>query len=359
MVVAGALKLPNVRNTVDMKEIGIFFITSPKCEPLLLEVINKRLVFYSDNPSKRKPLIDMCRTRWMERIKAFAHFYQAFVFLKEALSVMVCPQSEENQKKCPDFQDWDNDTKTKACSLMKALDFEFLMSFTAIYRVLAIMKYITIRLQSSSSDIYDAFCMVCTSHYNNKISSAYTLHSLNLTISTKKSYTCYNFHLLLQISEVKKEFQHIHNDVDKFAEQCFKHSCRMGESVHIEPAFPRVTSRQCHRANNPTLSPLEYYRRNLVIAVLDEVISEFDTRFSKLSITAGQLVGLVPSIICEKEVNIGDVAELYTRDLPSPKLLDRDVDWWKRKYVAMEPEFRPTSCASAIKVCTAKNPWLF
>ena len=125
----------------------------------------------------------------------------------------------------------------------------------------------------------------------------------------------------------------------------------MGESVHIEPAFPRVTSRQHHRANNPALSPLEYYRRNLVIPVLDEVISEFDTRFSKLSITAGQLVGLVPSVICEREVNIEEVAELYTRDLPSPELLDQEVDRWKRKFVAMEPEFRPTSCASAIKVC--------
>jgi len=152
---------------------------------------------------------------------------------------------------------------------------------------------------------------------------------------------------------VKKEFQHIRNDVEKFAEQCFKHSCRMGESVHIEPAFPRVTSRQRHRANNPALSPLEYYRRNLVIPVLDEVISEFDTRFSKLSITAGQLVGLLFSVICEREVNIEEIAELYTRGLPSPELLDQEVDWWKRKFVAMEPEFCPTSCASAIEVCLA------
>ena len=158
LVVAGAFKLPNVHNTVHI--IRIFFNTSPKCGSLLLEVITKRIVF-SDNPSKRKPL---CRTRWVERIKAFAHFYQAFVFLEEALSVMVCPQSEENQQNYPDFQDWDNYTKTKACSLMKALDFEFIMSFTTIYWVLAIMEGITIRLQSSSIDIYDAFCTVCTSH---------------------------------------------------------------------------------------------------------------------------------------------------------------------------------------------------
>ena len=75
--------------------------------------------------------------------------------------MMVCPMTEENQKNYPDFQDWNNDTRTKACSLIKAIDFEFLMSFTTTYRILAIMEGITMRLQSSSIDIYDAFCMVC------------------------------------------------------------------------------------------------------------------------------------------------------------------------------------------------------
>ena len=161
LVVAKTFKLPNVRNTVDtVRGIGIFFNTSPKREALLVAVINKRL-HASEHCSKRKPLIDMCRTRWVERIKAFAHFYQAFVFLEEALGVMVCPTTEENQVNYPDFQDWDNDTRTKACCLIKALDFEFLMNLITMYRVLAIMEGITTRLQSSSIDIYDAFCRVC------------------------------------------------------------------------------------------------------------------------------------------------------------------------------------------------------
>ena len=160
---------------------------------------------------------------------------------------------------------------------------------------------------------------------------------------------------ILQVSDVKTEFQHVRDNVENFADQCFKHACRMGESVHIEPSSPRVTSRQCHRANNPASSPLDYYRRNLVIPVLDEVISEFNARFSKLSASAGQLVGLVPSVICKREVNIQEVAELYSRDLPSPELLDMEVDRWKRKFLAMEPESHPTTCASALKACDPKT----
>ena len=56
--------------------------------------------------------------------------------------------------------------------------------------------------------------------------------------------------------------------------------------------------------------------------MLDEVNSEFDVKFSKLSTTAGQLVGLVPSVICEREVSIEDASEMYANDLPSPELLD-------------------------------------
>ena len=160
--------------------------------------------------------------------------------------------------------------------------------------------------------------------------------------------------LLLQVSEVT-EFQHVRDDINKFTEQWFNHACRMGEPVHIEPSSPRVAPRQRHRANNPASSPLDYYRRNLVIPVLDQVIGEFDARFSKLSSSAGQLMGLVPSVNCNREVNVGEVAELYDSDLPSPELLDQEADRWTRKFLAMEPESRPTSCASAIKACDPRT----
>lgn len=164
----------------------------------------------------------------------------------------------------------------------------------------------------------------------------------------------------MQVSEVKTEFQYTRDHVETFAEQCFKHACRMGEAVEIEPSSPRVTSRQRYRANNPAASPLEYYRRNLVIPVLDEILSEFNSRFSELSTSASQLVGLVPSVICVRDVNVEEIARLYTDDLPSSEMLDLEADRWKRKFLAMDPELRPTTCASAIKACDSKTfPNLF
>ena len=35
---------------------------------------------------------------------------------------------------------------------------------------------------------------------------------------------------------MRKEFEHVRGDVDKFAEQCFNHACRMGKTVQIDLA---------------------------------------------------------------------------------------------------------------------------
>ena len=153
---------------------------------------------------------------------------------------MANPGTDESY---PDIQDWDNDTKTMACSLIKALDFEFLMSFTTTYRVLAIMEgiIITTRLQSSSVDIYDAFVWymyvypVCMSVQSGLV---FPQSILNLQLQLPVII------LTLQVDEVGKEFEHVRGDVDKFAEQCFNQACQMAVSVQIDPSYPKVTARQ-------------------------------------------------------------------------------------------------------------------
>ena len=140
--------------------------------------------------------LDLCRTRWIERTKALAHFHQFFVYLEEALGVMVDSHTEENQENYPDFLNWDADTKSMARSFIKALDFEFLMSFTTTHHILAVTEGITTRLQSSSIDAYDAFC---------------------------------------QVEEVNKEFKHLGDEVGTFSEQCYTHACWMGDAVRWGP----------------------------------------------------------------------------------------------------------------------------
>ena len=69
-------------------------------------------------------------------------------------------------------------------------------------------------------------------------------------------------------------------------------------------------------------------------------------------------MGLVPSVICDREVNVEEVAELYISNLPSPELIDQRADRWKGKFLAMEPESRTISCASAIKAYNPRNIYI-
>ncbi|XP_063752986.1 52 kDa repressor of the inhibitor of the protein kinase-like [Eleginops maclovinus] len=76
LVIARSCALPVVRNMIDkMKYIVMFFTCSPKREHLLKEVVDKE----AHSTGKRKPLIDLSRTRWAARHDAYSHFYSAFV----------------------------------------------------------------------------------------------------------------------------------------------------------------------------------------------------------------------------------------------------------------------------------------
>ena len=60
-----------------MKATCLFFLNSPKRNGLLCEIVSSNVV----KMSRRKPLIDLCTTRWAERHSAYQHFYQSYKFI--------------------------------------------------------------------------------------------------------------------------------------------------------------------------------------------------------------------------------------------------------------------------------------
>ena len=75
LVIAHSCALPEVRNVLDkLKNSCRFFQKSPKRNGLLELVVSKGV----GEETKRKALLDLCRTRWALRHKAYLHFYQAY-----------------------------------------------------------------------------------------------------------------------------------------------------------------------------------------------------------------------------------------------------------------------------------------
>ena len=126
--------------------------------------------------------------------------------------------------------------------------------------------------------------------------------------------------------EGKKEYQHMRDTAADFTAQCFEHAKRMGAAVGIEPTAPRAARVQRNRANAPAENPEEAYKRNLVIPLLDHILSEMEARFQSVSASAGVPCALLTSVLSTGEdVDLSNVHETYGDDMPSPKLLDIEM----------------------------------
>ena len=78
----------------------------------------------------------------------------------------------------------------------------------------------------------------------------------------------------------------------------------MAKKVGSQISMPRIVSRQTHRSNAEATCPLEYFKRNVAIPFLDHIIMCIEQQFSESAMIATSLLGLVPSTMCSKEVNI-------------------------------------------------------
>ena len=307
LVISHSSSLPIIRNVLDKtKAICFYFLKSPKRNELLLEIVSKSLV----ESNKRKPLIDMCKTRWAERHSAYQHFYQCYVFIVKSLEVigMGLHKSELSDN----FADasWDHDSKCTAISLLHGLtDFEFIVVFLTAYHFLSHLSGITVKLQSTTIDIIDAY---------------------------------------QQINGFYREMRrNASNEFQKVYEQCE----RMAATLDVQPSKPRNCARQRHRPNADAETIESWYRVNVAVPFMDHILQELDSQFSALAQTASKLLGLVPTVLCKKEIDMTEVVELYSNDIPSPELFVQELTRWKLKYLAKAESDQPSSCASALIEC--------
>ena len=66
-----------------------------------------------------------------------------------------------------------------------------------------------------------------------------------------------------------------------------------------------------------------------------------------------RVIGLTPAVICQRNVELSELVDLYKNDLPSPELVEQEVYRWKHKYSSLSVEERPDTCAKSIKECDA------
>ena len=291
LAVVKSLEEANVRNMIGIvNRASIFFSAHPKRQRKLEEAIDA-----TQPESSVRKLKDLCRTRWIERIDALDRFQTLHPSI---VACMECIATEGSSK-------WTPDSLTDASTLLLALTTTgFLSALVIASTCLNYLLALTRSLQAEAKDIVEA---------------------------------------MSEINHVKTALRNIRENVDVHHGEWFAKVERMCDSVGIEPSLPRVCGRQHHRANVPAQTPCEYYRCIITIPVLDHLISELDTRFSKHQQTALQGLYLVPSVLTTLEVEeisskVCQLEDMYGDDLPHPSSLRSELHCWHLKWKQQEEE---------------------
>ena len=81
-----------------LKETCLFSNNSPKRKTLLINVMS------TDEPHahRKKPILNLCLTRWVERQDAYLHFHQAYPHIVHSLEVIV--HNMHHGHLCTDWQ---------------------------------------------------------------------------------------------------------------------------------------------------------------------------------------------------------------------------------------------------------------
>ena len=144
LVITKSCALPQVRNVIDrLQTCCRYFLNSPKRSGVLELIVKHNVV----HQTKRKALLDHCKTRWAERHSAY--LYQAFVFLVEALELIG--YKRHLAKYGDTYADWDPASRSDAQQILASItSFEFIVVFLTVYQFMSHLAGIHIQASENS-----------------------------------------------------------------------------------------------------------------------------------------------------------------------------------------------------------------
>lgn len=225
-------KIQSVRNAIGtIHEIIKFFNVSAKRNFILKKHLGYQLTSH-------------CVTRWIERHDSVLQFINDLPIILKSLT---------------EISTWyDISTSSKANSLCKTIqDSEFVMCIFSLNDIMCLTRPLSILLQTKNLDLFSATTKI---------------KELREVLSTKRN-------------DANQCFNIIYNNV-----------VEMMSKLGTELKLPRTTKRQTYR-NNIEVNPDDsqgYWRISIYIPILDEVIKDFDNRFSSDNMQCFNLNFLMP-----------------------------------------------------------------
>lgn len=300
LCIVDACSLRPIRNMSSaITETANFFHNSAKRQVFLEKVV--------DNRTSTVKVKDLCRTRWIYRHEAYENFSLLYTYLVEVMEA-ICENDTSHG-----VMDWDHKTVVAANGLSKMYrSFSFIISFIVTRNAMSIIKPISVKLQYTSNDIVKA--------YN-------------------------------RVEEVVKELHGIRND-ESMLHSWYAEAESLAGKVDVVPQVPRTASRQQHRDNVQHGSTEEYYRRSVILPLLDNLIQQMNDRFGRTQKIVAKLINLVPSVITTlTDLSYEDATSFFADDLPSSSLVPTEVWRWRQKWCQVDAAEHPTTLYTALQAC--------
>ena len=128
------------------------------------------------------------------------------------------------------------------------------------------------------------------------------------------------------INTLKKVLADAHSDIDLQFHILYENASRLAQKYDVEVKTPRICSRQA-RANHPSSTTEEYYRRSLAIPFLDHLESQIDTRFTDHSLTAMRCLGIIPACFSDDGIASDvEMIEFFKDDLTFPSSVKAELN---------------------------------
>ena len=252
---------------------------------------SKRQLFLEKDLDKRTTsakVKDLCRTRWVYRHEAYEKFYLLYKYLVDVMKAI-----SEQDSSYGDMS-WDSKTRVAANGLSKLYhSFTFITSFIITMNVMSVIRPISVKLQHRSYDIVKAYNKVkCV------IEALWKLRSS-----------------------------------DAMLHSWYSQAKDLADSIGVVSEVPRTAGHQQHRDNVEHNSVEEYFRRTVILPLLDHLIIQMEERFGNTQLLVAKLINLVPAIIVQqKDLSFHEVVSFYSTDLPNPALITTEVWRWREKW---------------------------
>ena len=133
------------------------------------------------------------------------------------------------------------------------------------------------------------------------------------------------------IDDTIKAVARVRSNIEEECHEWFEDASIPADKIGATVSVPRITGRQEHRNNAPSVNPESHYRVNVAIPFIEHLLEEMSSRFSEDNRIGAEIFPLVPSAVVKHDSlrNLAEKLQFWQQDLPTPSSLLSELREWQ------------------------------